>query len=110
MLRDTRKLNEIVSLDECDSKTDDGFFNFESNQLEYIFATSNESSFQRTVEDQAIFQETLARWTSKLTPRERKVFSLWLYNFPNKQISKIMRISESRVTQLLKQINKKKPA
>lgn len=110
MLRDTRKLNEIVSLDECDSKTDDRFLDFESNHLEYIFVTPNESSFQRTVEDQAIFQETLARWTSKLTPRERKVFSLWLYNFPNKQISKIMRISESRVTQLLKQINKKKPA
>lgn len=109
MLRDTQRLKEIVSLDECDSNIDAGLLNVESDPLECIFATPNDPSFQRTVEDQAILQETLALWTTKLTPRECKVFSLWLYNFSNKQISEIMCISESRVTQLLKQISKKKP-
>lgn len=109
MLRDTRKLDEMISLDEDDSENNHEYLNLEFSQADHIVIESNGLPFQRVTEDQAIQQDWLNRWSAKLTERERKAFSLWLYNFSNKQISELMHISKPRVTQLLKQIYKKKP-
>ena len=86
------KVTNVVSLNE-----------FEENGPEPVIDTSNKSHFAQPedVVEEAELKETLVAALDLLTEKERKVIELYYYEeMTLKEISKILEVSESRVSQL----------
>ena len=86
------KVTNVVSLNE-----------FEKNGPEPVIDTSNKSHFAQPedVVEEAELKETLVAALDLLTEKERKVIELYYYEeMTLKEISKILEVSESRVSQL----------
>ena len=86
------KVTNVVSLNE-----------FEENGPEPVIDTSNKSHFAQPedVVEEAELKETLVAGLHLLTEKERKVIELYYYEeMTLKEISKILEVSESRVSQL----------
>ena len=86
------KVTNVVSLNE-----------FEENGPEPVIDTSNKSHFAQpeAVVEEAELKETLVAALDLLTEKERKVIELYYYEeMTLKEISKILEVSESRVSQL----------
>ena len=86
------KVTNVVSLNE-----------FEENGPEPVIDTSNKSHFAQPedVVEEAELKETLVAALDLLTEKERKVIELYYYEeMTLKEISKILDVSESRVSQL----------
>lgn len=86
------KVTNVVSLNE-----------FEENGPEPVMDTSNKSHFAQPedVVEEAELKETLVAALDLLTEKERKVIELYYYEeMTLKEISKILEVSESRVSQL----------
>ena len=86
------KVTNVVSLNE-----------FEENGPEPVIDTSNKSHFAQPedVVEEAELKETLVATLDLLTEKERKVIELYYYEeMTLKEISKILEVSESRVSQL----------
>ena len=85
------KVTNVVSLNE-----------FEENGPEPVIDTSNKSHFAQPedVVEEAELKETLVAALDLLTEKERKVIELYYYEeMTLKEISKILEVSESRVSQ-----------
>ena len=86
------KVTNVVSLNE-----------FEENGPEPVIDTSNKSHFAQPedVVEEAELKETLVAALDLLTEKERKVIELYYYEeMTLKEISKILEVAESRVSQL----------
>ena len=86
------KVTNVVSLNE-----------FEENGPEPVIDTSNKSHFAQPedVVEEAELKDTLVAALDLLTEKERKVIELYYYEeMTLKEISKILEVSESRVSQL----------
>ena len=85
------KVTNVVSLNE-----------FEENGPEPVIDTSNKSHFAQPEDvEEAELKETLVAALDLLTEKERKVIELYYYEeMTLKEISKILEVSESRVSQL----------
>ena len=86
------KVTNVVSLNE-----------FEENGPEPVIDTSNKSHFAQPADvvEEAELKETLVAALDLLTEKERKVIELYYYEeMTLKEISKILEVSESRVSQL----------
>ena len=86
------KVTNVVSLNE-----------FDENGPEPVIDTSNKSHFAQPedVVEEAELKETLVAALDLLTEKERKVIELYYYEeMTLKEISKILEVSESRVSQL----------
>lgn len=93
------KVTNVVSLNE-----------FEENGPEPVIDQSNQSRFSRPEEvvEEAELKQTLTESLDVLTEKERRVIELYYYEeLTLKEISKVLEVSESRVSQLhTKALNK----
>lgn len=106
MIRDNKKYEEILSLDELVSKEDNPQVADEQIGSGQSLWNSQDPS-PRTIEDQIILDEQFRGWSNKLTKQEQKVFDLILDGYLKIDIADTLGISRPRVTQIIKQIELK---
>jgi len=107
MVRDQKKLEQLLSLEGERSSQEDGGSPCEETNF-YTHENQGQAAWvRRPTEDQVIFNDLVKKWRSELTGQERKVLFLRLDGCSNSEIAAILNISRPRVSQYLDQIARK---
>jgi RNA polymerase sigma factor (sigma-70 family) len=105
MVRDGKKLEHFISLEELSASEDEDAPPWDESTVSAPVRWGAQPLSIRPTEDEISLGELIQEGRRRLTDRQYEVFLLCLYESSKSSIAKILEISEQRVGQIIDQIN-----